>query len=333
MTCSDNALNILTAKSYRGIGNAWIVTHLSGKEPVEAIVDLLANKSVRTSVGEFKSKKQDLARAIESYIGDHCDGIVAHGDDEFPWHRGQVNQSERPVVLFYKGRLELLSLENTNVAVIGLLDPDEDIEARERRIVAKLVGRGATIVSGLARGCDTIAHEEALNCNGRTIAVLPSPLTQILPYQNRKLAYEIVENGGLLVTEYHNDAKKKTELRGRYVQRDRLQAMFSDVVVLVASYAEDSATRTPSLSEKLDSGARLAMGRAKDYHIPRAVMYDEHLDGSNPKFDLNRHYRVEDGEVITISIANECAAIDLILQSKAKVAKTREAQHRLWEQG
>lgn len=182
--------------------------------------------------------------------------------------------------------------------MIGLLNPDEEIEIRERRIIQELVNSNITIVSGLALGCDSIAHKEALN-GGKTIAILPSPLNNILPASNRGLAHEIVEQCGLLVSEYYEDFKSKMELSSRYKERDRLQALFCDTIILVASYSPNSANIWKIYNKKLDSGARLAMEYAKNYNIPRAVMYNENTDIDNPMFDLNRQL-IKDDKNVTI---------------------------------
>ena len=69
-------------------------------------------------------------------------------------------------------------------------------------------------------------------------------------------------------------------MRGRYQERDRLQAMFSDAIILTESYDVNT--------DGNDSGSRLAMEYAKQYQIPRYIMYNETIDGKNPQFDLNR---------------------------------------------
>lgn len=289
MKYSENALNIITTKAFKGIGRAWIVKNLQGNESVNEIVDLLNENSKQDtliSIYHFESKKEEIRNNFE-LLEESCDGIVAMGDNNFPKYRGNVKESERPIFLFYKGNLELLNLDNPNVAVIGLLDPDENIESRERKMVAELVKNNITIVSGLAMGCDSIAHKEALE-GGKTVAILPSPLNNIMPAKHRSLAYQIVEEGGLLITEYYEPHKSAMDLSSRYKDRDRLQALYSDAIILAASYAPDSANRWNLHGKKLDSGARLAMEFAKNYELPRAVMYDEKNDQKNPMFDLNR---------------------------------------------
>jgi len=305
MQYTDNAINILTAKTYKGIGRAWIIKNLKGNESVEEIVSLLNNKSKQpeeVTVDDFEFNKNSILEKVLN-LEDSCDGLIAIGDKNFPKHRGDVKESEKPIFLFYKGDIDLLHIYNNNITVIGLLNPDEAIEQRERKIVQELIKHDITIVSGLAFGCDSISHHEAIK-DGKTIAILPSPLNNILPAKNKGLAYEIVEESGLLVSEYCEDFKGRHELSSRYKERDRLQALFCDAIFLIASYAQDSANRWSLHDEKLDSGARLAMGDAKNYNITRAVMYNEKIDNSNPMFDLNRQLLQEDKNTMVITNKN-----------------------------
>jgi DNA processing protein len=333
MKYTENSLNILTAKSYKGIGNAWIVKNLKGNESVDTIVTLL-NKTIKgeqTDVEEFERLKRDFENKLVAKFENCCDGFVALGDKNFPQHRGIVKESEKPIFLFYKGDIDLLSLENKNISVIGLLNPEGDIEERERKIVAQFVRNGATIVSGLAFGCDSISHQQALDSNGKTVAILPSPLNNILPAKNKGLAFQIVEEGGLLVTEYGNDFKSQMELSSRYKERDRLQALFCDTIVLAASYAQNSAERWKMFGQKLDSGARLAMGFAKDYNIPRAVMYDQNIDESNPMFDLNRDLIKEQKDILILTKENYIETVEKIMNKKPTVKTTIPVQKNLFD--
>ena len=309
MRYTENAINVLTARTFKGIGRAWFANnwHKSFTN-VADIVKLLKQSSREDviTIEKFEEKRAIVLDALtrsEQYI----DGVVAIGDDEFPQHRGDVKHSERPIFLFYKGDLSLLSRQNLNIAVIGLLTPTTEIEQRERKVVAELVRGNAIIVSGLALGCDTIAHKQTLEMGGRTIAILPSPLSSVSPASNKELAYEIVKEGGLLITEYLTAPKSRNDLIARYQERDRLQALFSDCVLLSASYAPND--------KGLDSGSRLAMGYAYNYEIPRAVIYD-HSEENNPMYDLNRQYVREDARVMVVHEQSAYDDIQRLLNSK-----------------
>lgn len=308
MKYSENAINIMAARIYKGIGRAWIVKNLSAPRTEDAIVKLLneSSKSVNViTIDDFNKKKSTLRRIL-SASADAIDGVVAIGDDDFPAHRGLVKNSERPIFLFYKGDLSLLSAKSKNIAVIGLLNPTREIEIAERNLVSGLVENGAVIVSGLALGCDSIAHLQALDSKGKTVAILPSPLNDIMPAKNKDLAKDIVASGGLLISEYLTAPKSKMELSGRYQERDRLQALFSNSIVLSASYAKNDLGN--------DSGSRLAMGYAKDYSIPRVVIYDQELHFSNPMFDLNRQIIQEEPTVVIFNERNSTSVLSKILQ-------------------
>jgi len=324
MKYTDNAINVLTAISFRGIGRASIVKSFTGGDTVEDIVHKLCKYSKRAetiTLDNFLMRKSEILNKLQSLEG-FADGVVAIGDKDFPPLRGTVKQGDRPVFLFYRGDLSLLNITNNIVAVIGLRNPDRDIENIEREVVSELVKKGAIILSGLALGCDSIAHKQALTSAGKTVAILPSPLNDIVPRQNRELADEIVKKGGLLISEYYIEAKSKLEGDGRYQERDRLQALFSDCIILSASYSKDE---NGSL-QKNDSGSRLAMGYAVEYLIPRAVIYDEEISKDNPKFDLNRKIIDEYKETIIINRKNLSEKIKLISSLKPLPDKQLDEQ-------
>lgn len=206
-------------------------------------------------------------------------GIVCAFDDDFPVINQKVNNnSEKPYLLFYRGNLSLLGDLNKNVAVIGLVEPDEETKKRESKIVQELASNELIIVSGLALGCDTVAHEVCLKGCGKTIAILPSQINKIFPAKNRDLAVDIVKKNGLLLSEYYKDAMSRSESINRFIERDRLQAMFAKAVILIASFRHKEG----------DSGSRHAMTAAQKYGIERYVMYNPKTDENNKQFGLNR---------------------------------------------
>ncbi|MBD3360166.1 DNA-protecting protein DprA, partial [Candidatus Peregrinibacteria bacterium] len=104
-----------------------------------------------------------------------------------------------PNQLFYKGKLK--TLNKTCIAVVGTRKLSEYGEYITNKIIEELSVLDIAIVSGLAKGIDTIAHKAALENNIPTIAVLGSGLDNIYPKQNLKLAKKIILNG-ILLSEY-----------------------------------------------------------------------------------------------------------------------------------
>ena len=320
MNVSNNALHVLTAKTYKGIGKAWVVKNMRGNESVETLVVLLsAIAKEPVSINDFVHRKHQIQKQLEG-CAQSVDGVVAIGDALFPAYRGVVKSSEQPIALFYRGNIGLIEKANNTIAVIGLLNPDEDTIEFEKKVVSRLVDQGVTIVSGLALGCDAVAHRQALHAGGHTVAILPSPITDILPHANRELAAQIVQHNGLLISEYLDKAYSKMELSGRYIERDRLQALFSNAVVLTASYAENDVGN--------DSGSRHAMAYALNYGIPRAVMYDAQRHQQNPTYDLNRQLIQADKNITIIHSHNMVATITQI--AATQVATTAPLDS--WEQ-
>jgi DNA processing protein len=106
-----------------------------------------------------------------------------------------------PPVLYLRGRLT--ETDQWAVAVVGTRRLTAYGRQVTRELVTGLAHQGITIISGLARGIDAIAHQAALDAGGRTIAVLGSGLDTIYPPENRPLAARIIqEERGLIISEY-----------------------------------------------------------------------------------------------------------------------------------
>lgn len=134
-----------------------------------------------------------------------------------------------PSILYVKGEL---GRRKRSAAVIGIREPPEKFDVVGRRITGNLVERGFSIVSGLALGCDSIAHKAALEFHGHTVAVLGHGLDHLYPKENKKLSEDIVASGGALVSQFPiGDAPNKFN----FVKRDKIQSGLSDLVVMLAS--------------------------------------------------------------------------------------------------
>lgn len=313
MKISKNAIIVATALKMKGVGNKWVVENIKADSTESDIIERLAHKkqkSYKDAECEFDKCKRAVESEIES-LENHADGIIAFCDEGFPTYKSAVKSIDKPALLTYKGDLKLLDEKLLKIAVIGLLNPCEKIKDLEEKITAKMLQKDAVIVSGLAKGCDQIAHEIALKHNGATIAILPSILRKILPSSNAELADEIVANGGLLISEYIDEcANPRFGLSQRYIERDRLQALFSDAVCLVASYAHSDS----KVNKSKDSGARHALGRAKEWDILRIAPKGKDND---ERFNLNREILGDyKNPAIEINTQNIDSVIDKIIQSK-----------------
>lgn len=93
---------------------------------------------------------------------------------------------------------ELIESDKKAVAIVGSRQPTERGKKLAYDFAYYLAGHGITIVSGLARGIDTLAHRAALDAEGRTIAVLGTAIDHIYPAENKGLAAEIVKSGAIV---------------------------------------------------------------------------------------------------------------------------------------
>lgn len=115
-------------------------------------------------------------------------------DDDYPHLLKEIDQS--PPVIYVKGTLT--PADEFAVAIVGTRRVSDYGQQITRDASIYLAGHGLTIVSGLARGVDGIAHRHALEAGGRTIAVLGSGVDVIYPPEHRKLAEAISENGAVI---------------------------------------------------------------------------------------------------------------------------------------
>ena len=121
--------------------------------------------------------------------------LVTVLDEDYPLNLQEI--FNRPPFLFIRGNLGMR--DGRAVAVVGTRQASGEGQAQARALASGLAEHGVTVLSGLARGIDTAAHEGALAAGGRTIAVLGAGIRRpIYPAENRGLAQRILEQGALI---------------------------------------------------------------------------------------------------------------------------------------
>lgn len=183
------------------------------------------------SFEDVEEKCVNAQRIIDASVASGI-GVVSFLDDQFPKsllktvdEKGNLSV---PVVLYYKGDISVAS--NPGLAVIGTREPTSEGERIGEYFASEFAKRGFNIVSGLAIGCDTCGHRGALKVGGKTTAFLAHGLTTIYPPQNVDLAEKIVQEGGLLMSEYSIG----TPLSPYFlVARDRLQSGLAKATLVI----------------------------------------------------------------------------------------------------
>ncbi|MES2141655.1 MAG: DNA-processing protein DprA [Pseudomonadota bacterium] len=142
-----------------------------------------------------------------------------------------------PLILFIEGDTSLL--QEHQLAIIGTRRPTPTGLETAYQFANELAKQGFVITSGLARGIDGAGHQGCLAARGKTIAVLGSGLTQIYPICHQRLAQQIVEEGGTLVSEFFPDSPPKAE---HFPRRNRIISGLSVGVIVI-----EAASRSGSL--------------------------------------------------------------------------------------
>ena len=181
-----------------------------------------AQASARTISDAWNKSEAEVARTIEAGVR-----IVGLHDDDFPSRLRHV--PDPPAVLYIRGSLAATKTPK-GLAVVGTQSPTSYGEIVARRSAVSAVERGFTIVSGLARGCDTHAHMGCVESGGMGIAVLGAGVDRVYPASNCELADLLVEHGGCLVSEYALGAKPT---RWSFAERDRIQSGLADAVLVI----------------------------------------------------------------------------------------------------
>ena len=151
--------------------------------------------------------------------------VLCPFDERFP--RALRDIPNPPALLTVRGAL--VDADCPSIAIVGTRSPSEEGRDAARTLAMAAAANGWCVVSGLALGIDTAAHEGALAAGGRTVAVLGCGIQRIYPYENRSLADSIVEHGALM-SEQPLDARPTTE---RLTARNRLQSGLARAVVVV----------------------------------------------------------------------------------------------------
>ena len=165
-------------------------------------------------------------------------GVIAFFDKRYPSALSEI--ADPPPLLFTKGNVDLLS-HPRQVAVVGTREPTVFGETAAKAISAAVAEAGWAIVSGLAIGIDTVAHETALALDAPTIAILGNGLDRLYPKVNEPLAQRILESGGLLLSELPFEAPA---IARNLIARDRLQSGLAAGVVIAQTGVKGGAMHT-----------------------------------------------------------------------------------------
>ncbi len=236
----------------------------------------------------LNSEKRDRVGTIYEAMVRNNIKMVNIYEENYP--QKLKNIYDPPIALYYKGKLES---DSFSIAVVGSRRTTGYGAKTAGRLSYDLSIRGVTIVSGLARGIDSIAHKGCLDAGGKTIAVLGSGLDNIYPQENTGLFKDIIHSKGLVLSEY---PPGMPPLQHNFPARNRIISGISSGVLVI-----EAAKRSGSL---ITAGCALEQGR-EVFAVPGNIdcaysMGTNQLIKEGAKLVLNASDILEEFEYSTI---------------------------------
>jgi len=178
---------------------------------------------------------------IENTLKRHQIGYVTYLDKEYP--KLLLEAKDHPAIIFVKGDIAVLN--NITISVVG----SRKYSNYGARICAKFCRQfamsGLTVISGMALGIDSIAHNSTLEADGMTLAVLGCGLDRIYPTSNKSLADKIISNNGAIISEYVPGTEP---FKSNFPARNRIIAALSKAVLVIEAAKESGALITALLA-------------------------------------------------------------------------------------
>lgn len=202
--------------------------------------------------------------------------LITIYDEVYPPQLKQI--PDPPFLLYALGDLALLKSERS-ISVIGTRQPSAEALPKMKQLIPPLVESSVTIVSGLAYGIDSMAHQLTLNLSGQTIAVLGGGFNYIYPRENIPLFKKIIEKG-LVLSEYApNIAPKKYH----FPERNRIISGLSNGTLVIE--ARERSGTLITVNEALEQGRDV-------YAVPGSIL---------DKQTLGCHRMIQDGAKLVIN--------------------------------
>ena len=251
----DKKLSLLLS-NIKGIGNAKIRKFydslgFGGMEPKalydnpNILCEAIQSSKIKPAI---TISELEIARAITEKIFNDCQkyqiNVVGMEDSLYPASLKELNKA--PFVLFYKGNIESLN-KHSAVAVVGTRNPTDMGKKVAKRFGNVFAEQGFIVVSGLALGCDTLAHMGCLERKGITVAILAGGLDSISPKENSALANEILNNNGCLISEY---PPLTQPTKYTFVQRDYIQSGLSKAIIVVEAGLKSGTMQTVNFAKE-----------------------------------------------------------------------------------
>lgn len=223
------------------IENIEELIYLSDKE-----IYNLKNINLNIKENIVKYKSHSYLDSIKEKLYKKSIKYICINDNEYPNNLKEIYNA--PKLLYYKGDMSILK-DTLNIAIVGSRKCSTYGKNCTKILSSELSNNGINIISGLAIGVDSYSHIGCMEGRAKTIAVLGSSVDNPLPKQNINLSEKILENGGLLISEYNVNS---SVIPSNFCNRNRIISGISDGVVVVEAAVKSGALITVEFA--LDHG-------------------------------------------------------------------------------
>ncbi len=216
-------------------------------------------EGIGTIKAEAIRQFKDFKRAEEeiSFIQKYRIRPLFITDKNYP--RRLLHCYDSPVMLYFKGETDLN--HSKIVSIIGTRNHTEYGKLVTETLIEEIKSQNVVVVSGLAYGIDALAHKSALKNNCHTIGVLAHGLDQVYPAQHARLAKEMIQDGGGLLTEFPSNTKPD---KHNFPTRNRIVAGISDATIVVETGAKGGSMITAELANNYNKDVFAVPGKLTD---------------------------------------------------------------------
>ncbi|MGA2667913.1 MAG: DNA-processing protein DprA [Ignavibacteria bacterium] len=243
-----------------------------------------------------------------------CIGAVTCLDKDYPDLLKKIY--DPPVILYFKGNMKDFSFDgllDNSIGIVGTRTPSEYGKRSTEYFASELSSMGITIISGFARGIDTIAHKAVLKKNeGKTAAVFGCGVDVIYPPENKKVYERIIEDG-LVVSEFDVSAKPDSM---NFPRRNRIISGLSLGVIIIESGIEGGALIT----------ARCALDQSREVFAVPGDINSKYSKGTNNLIKTGQAKLVENPEDILVELRSKLKNLKLMKPDEKESLKSRSAE-------
>lgn len=281
-----NVENLVKLQLINGIGRKTVTKLIQYLKQINFntadfndLIDIINEKFILKKISYDIDDINQKTEKILCLCNKHDIEIISIFNEKYPIKLECID--DKPIMLYIQGNRQMLD-EYKNIAVIGSRKPSRKGFEIGSFLSEKLAKDGYNVISGLALGCDTAGHRGCLNGNGNTAAIIPSGHEYIYPRVNKGLYFQILYNDGAIVSEQPPLTKP---MKYDFIDRDRLQAAFSEGILVIESELNSGTVYTVNYGIKY--GKLIGCSGHENIEISKNIKLNQKLIKDKVAYKIN----------------------------------------------